>query len=211
MGFPAIFAFFIVVVFLFNYRLKKASREEKKVNVTFWQKERESYSVRKQALSEADYLHPSIEHLCFPTLALDSYDQQYFDSLKNKITSLSKKNMMNFSQLTNTEIRFRFGAANQNIISENETNYNAYLKALAEYGKFMNTHNETHEAIAAYEECIDLKSEYSVHYLSLAGLYASQKNKEAFHILCEKASVIDSTSHTKIHEKLITLWESEKV
>jgi hypothetical protein len=208
MGFPTIFAFFAIVLLLLNFRLKRLTREEHKAKVAFWQKERESLSVRKQSFSLDDYIHPDITRLQFPILELEGYDQLLFDSLTKKIDALSRKDMMNFSQLTNTEIRLRFGTANQTVIENNEHNYTSFIKALAEYGKLMEQHGEFNEAKNAFEICIALHSEYSQHYLSLAGLYAMEKNEEAFQQLCEKASLIDATIQSKIQDKLRAFWDT---
>jgi len=208
MGFPTIFALFVIVALLFNYRLNKITRIERKAKVAYWETERDSLSVRRKDFAQEDYLRPDMTALTFPNLDVKDYDLVLYESLKSKILALSSKDMMNFSHLTNTEIRLQFGTANQTTIADNEANYNSYLKALADYGKFMNEQGELPEAIAALEECIRMKSEYSRHYLYLAQLFSTTKNEEAFHQLCEKASYIDATKQTNLRQKLLDYWST---
>jgi len=208
MGFPTIFALFVIFALLFNHRLNRLTRLEREAKVAFWESERDSLSVRKKEFVEENYLRPDISSLTFPQLDVKDYDLVLYESLKSKLLELSTKDMMNFSHLTNTEIRLQFGTANQTAIADNESAYNTYLKTLADYGKFMNEQGELNEAIIALEECIRMKSEYSRHYLFLAQLFAIIKNEEAFHQLCEKASTIDTTKQTNIHQKLINYWST---
>lgn len=202
MGFPAIFAFFVIIAILFNYRIKKLTREEAKVREAFWQRERESLIVRKKDFDENDFITPDISSLRFPNVEFIGYELKLYQASIDKINSLIQKPMMNFSGLTNTEVRLRFGTANQTTITNNEGNYNSFLKALYDYGQLMEKSGETEEALSAYEICISINSEYTKHYISLAKLYLQQNNKKALSALREKASQVDQMAQTKILSKL---------
>lgn len=202
MGFPAIFALFTIIAILFNYRLKKISKEEAKLRDAYWEKERESLIVRKKQFEEQDFIRADIRSLSFPSIEFTGYEAKQYQSSIDKIKALAGKDMMNFSDLTNTEIRLRFGTANQTVIAANESNYGTFLKALFDYGHLLESVGEKEEAQKAYEICIAMKSEYSRHYTALALLYHEQQNREALHTLYETASLVDQKAHTNIVRKL---------
>jgi tetratricopeptide (TPR) repeat protein len=113
--------------------------------------------------------------------------------------------MMNFSNLSNTEVRLKFGTANQSIITTNEYNYNNYLRTLSEYAGIMADNNNVPEAINAYEQCIALKSDYSNHFIELGKLYKTQNMSTQLKELFEKAELLESLNKKGILEKLESL------
>ncbi|WZL80664.1 hypothetical protein QBE53_12730 [Vallitaleaceae bacterium 9-2] len=203
MSFPSIFIIFIILVALFQHHLRKNMRQENQNRAQFWSKEEKSLSTRRKELHPEDYITPNLTWLTLPDIpSLEAGQKIHYQQVSKHLQELSTMDMMNFSNLTNTEVRIRFGTANQTIITQNEANYNHFLKALAEYGHLMIELEEYQEAIHAFEEAIRIGSDYSDHYITLAKLYAQHHQHQKLSDLKHKASSLDSLNKTMIEKKL---------
>ncbi len=203
MPFPLFLVLILICAFLFQHHLRKNMRIEDKHREIFWAKEAKSLSVRRKPLTPEDYIYADISQLTFPPLTtLSSGEQRHYQRLIREIKEFATLDLMNFSTLTNTEIRIRFGTAHQTLITQNEENYVQLLRRLAEYGHFMiNAHNP-HEAIIAFEETVRLGSDYSDHYLSLATLYQEQHQKDKLEQLKNHVKASPSPAMASISKKL---------
>lgn len=205
MHIPVLFIWFLIFALVFYYNIKKTTKKDNAAKEAFWQKEQTSLSVRKKEFEPSDYIKPDMSRLSMVTPpSMDPGDRMHLEQLRQRLHSLESLDMMNFAHLSNTEIRIRFGTANQTIITTNEQHLHVFLKTLAEYGMFMSRHNEKDEAIAAFELAIDLGSDYSNHYVELAKLYASEQNSKAIERLMDKAHHVQTLNQSLILNKLST-------
>lgn len=203
MHIPVLFIWFLIFSVLFYYNIKKTSKKENAAKEAFWEQEQASLSVRKKEFDPSDYIKPELSRLSMVTPStMDPGDSMHLSQLRQRLHSLETMDMMNFSHLSNTEIRMRFGTANQSIITTNEQHLHVFLKTLYEYGVFMVRHNETDEAIAAFELAVDLGSDYSNHYIELAKLYEARHNWASIEKLIHKAEAIQTLNRTLILNKL---------
>ncbi len=203
MAFPSIFIIFVIFVVLFQYHLRKNMRQENINREQFWNNEEKSLSTRRKEFNENDYIKPNLSKLSFPTVhSLNPGQTLHYQQIKNRLQELSSMDLMNFSNLTNTELRIRFGTANQTVITQNEANYNSFLKSLADYGHLMIEFEEINEAIVAFEECIRLGSDYSDHFITLAQLYLQKNQRYKVTDLIEKAESLKSLNRSIILKKL---------
>lgn len=202
MGFPVVFFMFCIFSGLFYYHIKRTSRLERLQRDRFWSQEEASLIVRKKELQSEDFQYPDLSRL-----KLDSSHPE-IQPLIEKIKALSKREMMSFPDLSNTELRLRFGTANQSIISQNEENYHSYLRHLASYGKIMLEFDDVEEALYAYEECIRMKSDFSDHFVELGKLYLLLGKVEDFKSLTEKAGSVTTLNKDIILNRLLKLSNS---
>ncbi len=203
MHIPVLFIWFTIFALLFYYNIKKTSKKDNAAKEAFWEKEQASLSVRKKEFEPSDYIKPDMNRLSMVTpFTMAPGDSMHLSQLRQRLHSLESMDMMNFSHLSNTEIRIRFGTANQSIITTNEQHLHMFLKTLYEYGMFMTRHNEKAEAIAAFELAVDLGSDYSNHYLELAKLYESEQDNGSIQKLIQKAESIPTLNRTLILNKL---------
>jgi hypothetical protein len=206
MAFPSFFIIFVISIFVFQHHLRKNNKIENKAKNEFWQKERKSLVVRKKEFSKEDYIVPDITNL---TLSIPKDmvpgDELQLKQLVKKIKDLSTHDMMNFSDLSNTELRLRFGTANQSIITNNEYTYNNFLKALASYANLMNDYNLAEESMIALEQCISLGSDFSEHFSHLGQLYINKHMQTELNSLKETANNLISLNKKGILEKLESL------
>lgn len=206
MAFPSIFIIFVIALFVFQHHLRKNMKVEDKAKDEFWRKEQASLVVRKKEISPEDYLVPDISKLSFNIPeAVEPGDELQLKQLIKRIKELSTHDMMNFSDLTNTDIRIKFGTANQSIITENEYTYNNFLKALASYAHLMNDYSQKDESIMALEECVSLGSDYSDHFVLLGQLYLDNQMTSELNKLKETVSKLETSNKKGILDKLESL------
>lgn len=206
MAFPSFFIIFVILIFIFQHHLRKNIKAENKSKDEFWQKEQSSLVVRKKEFTQDDYIVPKIDELSLAVPPnMEAGDELQLKQLIKRIKDLSSLDMMNFSQLTNTEIRLKFGTANQSIVTNNEYTYNNYLKTLASYAYLMNEYSNKTESIIALEQCISLGSDYSEHFHYLAKLYLEDHSTDKYKQLIDKVNKMTTLNKKGILEKLESL------
>lgn len=206
MAFPSFFIIFVILIFIFQHHLRKNMKAENKSKDEFWQKEQSSLVVRKKEFTSEDFITPNIEELSLTIPPdMDPGDELQLKQLIKRLKDLSSLDMMNFSQLSNTEIRLKFGTANQSIVENNEYTYNNYLKALASYAYLMNEYKNKAESITALEQCISIGSDYSEHFHYLGKLYLEDRKVDEYKQLIDTASKMTTLNKKGILEKLESL------
>jgi len=203
MAFPSFFIIFIILIVLFQHHLRKNMRLENQAREQFWAKEQKSLIVRRKDFSSTDYiLIPKNTLDLSQPPNLDLGEKLYFKQLLKQINALEEQDMMNFSNLTNSEIRLKFGTANQTVISNNELNYNNYLKALAIIAKFFIEYTQDEKAIDILERCIEMNSDYTDHFITLAKLYQKHSQNVKLKQLLLTASNLETPLKKGLLEKL---------
>ncbi len=189
----SVFIIFIILVVLFQHHLRKNMRIEEEAKEKFWQKEKSSLIVRKKEFTESDYIKIPKDQVTFDLEpSFEKGDLMYYRQLIRKLHQLEKLDMMNFSHLSNTEVRLQFGTANQTIIQNNESNYNNYLQVLGKLAKLFADNNEHTMAIKILERCIAMKSDYRDHFILLGHLYSNSGNYVAIKELIKQAEALNS-------------------
>lgn len=194
---PSFFILFLTFFLIWLYHFKKQQKQYQSQKDAFWERERQAKETRKQEIAAEFFFHPQIQGLCFPALELEATQKQRYLKLSEQIKASADLPMLNFSDLSNTELNLRFGVANQSFITQAEENYHAFIGFLFEYAKFMKSSGHTDEAILALEELIRLKSEKSQHYLLLAEIYQEQKNHSGIERLKLLAEGLEPISQHK--------------
>lgn len=199
---PSFFILFLTFVFLWVYNSKKRQKIHDAERQAFWKREEESLIVRKKEIPSELYFKPDISQLEFPIYKLDIAAQQKAGKLKQQLENSVNLPMLSLSELTNTDIRFNFGTANQPFITQAEENYQAFLGFLYDYALLAKEQSLIEEAIASLEEAIRLKSDISKHYMLLADLYMETSNPYGVKKLLILAEDLTSPSKPKIVEYL---------
>lgn len=206
MAFPTLFILFLIGIFIFQHHLRKNMKIEDKTKDEFWRKEQSSLVVRKKEIAPEDYIIPDISELSFQLPEdMEPGDELQLKQLIKRIKDLSTHDMMNFSNLSNTDLRIRFGTANQSIITNNEYTYNNFLKALASYAHLINEYKHPEESIIALKQCISLGSDYSDHFVYLGQLYLDLHMPNDFSDLKTIANSLETSNKKGILEKLESL------
>ncbi len=203
MAFPVVFLWFVLAILIFRHHLRKNSKAQDEVTRAFWKKEESSLIVRKKSLDPEDYIHPS--------LTVDDFKgEDYYQGIGNVqlyrhetyLLDLLPLDMVNFSHMTNTDLRINFGTAMLTVIEKNENNYTAYINTLFKLAKGVFESGDLDYACQLLEEGIKVGTDNRQHILLLAELYLKQNRREAFDNLYQLAEQNESLTKKALLESL---------
>lgn len=199
MGIPTIFILFLIFLFIFHHNLKKTERLTAMKRKDFWENEEKSMFTRKSQIEDNNYIVLDISGIIHN-------NREYFLELghpelfkyQELIFSLSNEQMLNLSNMSNSEIRLKYGVANFSHIEACENNYNRLIKAIYMLGKGYYDLEKYPEAISVLEAGIKINSDISDHILLLAELYAMNKDVFNFNEIKIYSENIESLTKTKL-------------
>lgn len=115
----------LIFIAVLTYHLRKSDRAQEEVDHAFWEREQRANHTPKKDIESLDYIIIPSEK--FPTI-LSS------DSEKT-LQELAGKRMIDFTDMTNTDLKLEYGTANITILTEYETDYVTCLTTLPVYCK----------------------------------------------------------------------------
>lgn len=203
MHIPVIFIWFIIAILLYHHHLRKRFKVDDDINKAFWEKEASSLVVRKKNIDEAHYLHPQLSKQIIK-------DQAFFDGINQSdlyyhqtfLFDHLDATMVNFQNLTNSDIRLQFGTANITLIETYEENYTLFIKSLYSLGKGLIEAKEDALALIYLEEGIRLGTDIRAHFILIATLYHKQHNSKAINQLYEQAKTLQSLTKSALLTEL---------
>ena len=192
-----LFPFILILVVLFNFKLKQSSRKANANGDDFWERERQANSIRKKSIDNLDYITILPEDLPF----FENPERQ-IAQYQDKIRSLSQKKILNLSGYSNTDLKLEYGSANLTLLSNYDDNYNSLITTLNKWGQRLIQLDHIPEGIRVLEYAISIGSDISGTYTTLAGHYASIGDTDALNRLMDRAGSLDSIMKESILAKL---------
>ncbi len=161
----------IVAVAAFIFIFMKITSEKSEDGVkTFHERERRADSTLKQPLDDLDFIHFPLEDIPAPEPAVNEKCAAIIEELKD----LSGRKIVNLTGITNTDLKLTYGAPNLPILTEYDQNYTTLCRDLYELGnEYMNTGHED-EAIATFNVAVNIGTDISATYTTLAEMYAER-------------------------------------
>lgn len=182
------------------YHRKKDEHDVKNARRKFWEKETEANSVRRKDITFLNYIDIPLESL--PFIRTDDEElNEYQDTVKN----LAGKRILNLSGISNTDLKLEYGAANLPELMQYDDNYNTLTSTLAKWGSHLASIGMSDRAIMVLEYSIDIGSDVSLAYYTLADEYRKKGLASNIDALIEKAGKLDSIMRKPILEKLTTI------
>ena len=188
---------FIIVVCIISAAGKKHARKQRDVNDAFWDRETAANYVRKKDISNLPYIIIPLEK--FP-IGIEKNDEllEYESALKQ----LSEKKILNLSSQTNTDLKLAYGPANLPALSEYDQNFATLCTTLSAYGERLLALGHEDEARAVLEYGVEIGSDISKTYLTLAGIYQKHGLTTELAHLKECAEKLDSIMKRTILTRL---------
>lgn len=113
--FVAVLIFFMLWL---SVNINRSYRKDRQTKEAFLDRETQANATRKQFLDELDYITIPLDKLPFC-----NENNNDFSEYEDKIKLLSSKNIVNFTGMSNTDLKLEYGAANLNLLSEYDRNY----------------------------------------------------------------------------------------
>ena len=169
MIFPFLASFIMLAVIL-NINMRRVSRKTEEREAQFWERERKSNNVRKKSLENLDYIHIPFDLLPFDTAG----DNPVLQSAEEELRALSEEKIVNFTGITNTDLKLEYGTANITVLTQYDQNYTALVCALQKWGKELYDQGRYEDAAKVLEFSVKTRSDITATYRILADLYRTK-------------------------------------
>jgi hypothetical protein len=200
MTYPILTGIILIFIVWLHYEIRKTSRSSKKDTNNFWNKEKESNLVRRVDISGLNYLTLNTK-----LLPMEDHEDQTINSYRDTILKLTNKKMLNLAGLTNTELKYKYGAANINLLAEYDNNYTILVSMLQKWAERLNNGGFTDESLSVLEYALTFPTDVTKSYKLLADLY---KKKNTPHKIDDLISIIMETA---IQDKSKLIEELNKI
>ena len=182
---------FSAAVFLY---LLKNKKNETSAQDDFWAREREANNTRRKPLDDLDYIKLPIEE--FPMTLLP--DVPKVEDYKQIILSLSELPIVNFTGISNTELKLRYGAPNIDLLISYDQNYTLLVRTLQQWGGALYDAGYIDEARQMLEFSISTGTDVSATYRLLCQIYKDQNTPEKINDLYPMAEMLNSVMQKPI-------------
>lgn len=196
--FPVVFIWIGILHHLKN----RASRSEEAQSKQFWELEREANTVRRKELSSLPYIHIPLESL--PLKETKDLDLQHF---QESIRSLSTKEIINFTGVSNTELKLSFGPSNLEKLSEFDSNYTELVRTLSNWARYLYDHGNVTDAKTVLEYGIRCKTDIKNNYILLAQIYYDNQEQNKISDLISQAESLNTLMKSSIIHSLQKIME----
>ena len=187
--------YFIILLAIFQFFLRKNSKKHEELNKDFWKREREANTVRRKDIS-------SLSYITIPdSLPMSDCNDAVIKALNNFYAFKGTK-MLNLTGKSNTDLKTAYGAANLDALSEYDDNCTQMLKSIIPLATELNKSGLTDDAAAYLEFGISCRTDITQNYTMLAEYYASNGNKDKIQHLIDVAESLDSLTKKPIISKL---------
>lgn len=120
------------------------------------------------------------------------------DDYKQIILSLSELPIVNFTGLTNTELKLRYGAPNLDLLIRYDQNYTLLVRTLQQWAQLLYDSGYIEEACHMLEFSVSTGTDVSSTYRLLCQIYQEQHTPEKIHSLYPIAETLNSAMQKTI-------------
>lgn len=159
-----------------------------------WEKERQANSTRRKPLDDLDYIKVSVDD--FPMTLLE--DVPKVTDYKEIIQSLSELPIVNFTGITNTELKLRYGAPNIDLLIHYDQNYTLLVRTLQQWAQLLYEAGYLDEARCMLEFSVSTGTDVSATYRLLCRIYNEQHTPEKIGELYPVAEMLNSAMQKTI-------------
>ena len=182
---------FSAMTFLYLWRSNK-KRDSSQDD--FWAKEYEANHTRRKPLDDLDYIKIPIEE--FPMTLLE--DVPKVEDYKQIIQSLNELPIVNFTGITNTDLKLRYGAPNIELLTSYDQNYTLLVRTLQQWAQALYDGGYIDEARRMLEFSVATGTDVSGTYRLLCRIYKEQGTPEKIGSLYPIADMLKSAMQKTI-------------
>lgn len=163
-------ASFIILIILFNISSRRVSRKVEQKEADFWEKEREANSVRRKSLENLEYIHIPVQLLPFDTYG----DNEVLRKAEEEVLALKDEKIVNFTGITNTDLKLAYGAPNITVLTQYDQNYTSLVVALQKWGQELYNQGRFEDATNVLEFAVKTRTDISGTYRLLIDMYKTK-------------------------------------
>ena len=200
---PVFFILTILLVLWVHYQKARTSRIDTKASEAFWEKERLANTTRKKDISNLDFITVPVNTLPFPET-----NQEEISDIQKHILNLASGKIVNFTGISNTDLKLTYGAPNINILMEYDKCYLELVRSLYRYGKFLYDSGRKDEAAAILEYALSIKTDVSANYTLLATIYKEKNEIDRINFVISCAEELTSMTKKALLTNLVAIRDS---
>jgi hypothetical protein len=148
----------------------RISRKVEQREEDFWEKELKANSVRKKSLDNLEYIHIPVDSFPFGTAG----DNITLQSAEDEVLALKDEKIVNFTGITNTDLKLEYGTANITALTQFDQNYTALVCALQKWGQELYNQGRYDDAATVLEFAVKTRTDVSQTYRLLLDLYQTK-------------------------------------
>lgn len=213
MNFP-FFASFLIFIVVLQHNLRKGKKAQEQSEAAFWKREFSANDVRKRSLDDLVYVKFAATDF-YPFKLLGAKDSSSFlernpevKEILSRFVFLENQKIVNLTEYTNTDLKYKYGVANLNTLTEYDTNYNELITLLHNYGSIYIREGYENQALSILEYAVSIGTDISGTYLLLAEIYQKNQQQDKIQWLKKEAEKISTSRKASIIRKLQELDSS---
>lgn len=173
MKIPVLSTILLIFILWLHYEVKRNKSMSKEASVAFWNRENSANLARRIDISDLNYITIPLERL-----PMSDREDDTLNSYRDTIAKLSDRKILNLSGISNTDLKFKYGAANFNKLSDCDNNFNLMTNTLQKWGERFYSKGLLQEAVSVLEFAAECRTEISKTYLLLSKIYKEQNTPE---------------------------------
>jgi hypothetical protein len=200
MNFPVLLFIIITFIVWLQYEIRKSEKHSKKKHDNYWEAERNANLTRSKDISNLNYITISLSKL-----PMSDHNDSTINSYRDIIRNLSNQKILNLTGLTNTDLKFIYGATNINLLSEYDNNYTHMVSILHKWAERLYARGYTADAVSVLEFAVSRNTDVKKSYTLLAIIYKKQNTPKKIDTL------ISIIPNTKLRSQDTLLLQLNKI
>ena len=194
---PVVFIIIVVTALFFKIFMNRSMRNydpEKE----FWEKERKADLTPRKSVENLPYIE--VDPGVLP-LNIDSDDPE-IKEMQDNIRLMADKKVLNFTGISNTDLKLEYGAANISFLTNCDMNYLRLVQNIARLSEKYIKNGHIDEAQILLEYGIEIGTDVSKNYTLLAEIYINRNEASKISGLLETARNLNSLTRDSIISNL---------
>lgn len=200
---PVCFFCFVLIVLWINYHRRRTDREAREMHESFLEKEQRANLTRKKDISNLNYITIPVDRLPFPETG-----KEEITDIQNLLLKLSNQKIVNFTGISNTDLKLMYGAPNLELLMEFDNNYLELVRNLYRYGKHLYDLNRKEDAKTVLEYGLSIGTDVSANYTLLATIYKEENAKERIDFVISEAEKLTPLTKKSLLANLMAIRDS---
>lgn len=160
----------------------------------YWKKERAANNTRRKSLDDLPYIRLPLEIFPMELLA----DVPKVEDYRQIILSLKDLPIVNFTGLSNTELKLRYGAPNIDLLTSYDQNYTLLVRTVQQWAQALYDGGFPDKACQLLEFSVSTGTDVSATYRLLCKIYLEQDTPEKIKSLYPVAESLNSAMQKTI-------------
>ena len=198
----------LIFILILHHNITKGKKTREQEEEAYWEKEFSANHVRKSSLDDLNYIIFQAEPF-YPINLLDADSCPNFleknpevKNILSRFLFLEGQKIVNLTQYSNTDLKFKYGVGNLNLLTEYDTNYNELITLLHNYGKIFAKEGYESQSLSILEYAISIGSDISGTYLLCAEIYRQNNQWNRIEWLKKETEKISTSRKDSIVRKL---------